>query len=198
MSLHEQRTGPPLATPGSQALVTALGCLLLAAAGAKAYGFAFDPLSQDSFLASPRLQIAEIEIEALLGVWLLSGWGRRAAWGAALALFGILACVSCYLALAGQPSCGCFGRVTINPWVTFTLDVLIVAALSYWRPVGAEAVRPGSGCEGSVRRRSGRSPFWSSSVGPSCSRSTIPAARWPGSGVNPLRPNRSSATWATA
>lgn len=71
-----------------------LGVFLLIAAGLKAYGLAFDPLSQDSFLASPRLLIATIGVEILLGLWLLSGWSARAAWVAALGFFGILAGVA--------------------------------------------------------------------------------------------------------
>ena len=40
-----------------------LGGLLLMAAGLKAHGLGLDPLAEDSFLASSRLQVATIEAE---------------------------------------------------------------------------------------------------------------------------------------
>jgi hypothetical protein len=96
-----------------------LGIFLLSAAALKAQGLVTDPLAQDSFLASPRLLVATIEIESILGLWLLSGWWPRASWAATLVFFGILAGTSFYLGWAGQSSCGCFGRVRVSPWLTF-------------------------------------------------------------------------------
>jgi hypothetical protein len=113
-----------------------LGLFLLAAAGLKAYGLTLDPVDPDSFFASPRLLLATVEIEVLLGLWLLSGWALRASWVAALGFFGILTCVSLYSALIGQESCGCFGRVPVNPWFTFVLDGASCATLGYFRPSG--------------------------------------------------------------
>ncbi len=111
-----------------------LGLFLLSAAGLKIHGLFFDPSAQESVLSSPRIQVATVEMEILLGWWLLSGWSMRAAWVAALGFFGILASASLYLALAGQTSCGCFGRVSVNPWVTFALDLAAMAALLLCRP----------------------------------------------------------------
>lgn len=116
-----------------------LGLLLLAAAGLKAQGLALEPTGEHTILSSPRLEIAAIEAEILLGVWLLSGWAARFAWVAALAFFGILAGVSSYLALVGQQDCGCFGRVAVNPWLTFSIDIAAVAALLVWRPRAGDA-----------------------------------------------------------
>lgn len=106
-----------------------LGLVLLAAAGLKAYGLVFDPVSQDSFLASPRLVTAAIEIETLLGLWLLSGWSGRVARFATLGFFVILASVSFYLALTGQPSCGCLGPFTVKPWFIFAFDAAAILGL---------------------------------------------------------------------
>src|SRR5262249_25557508 len=58
--------------------------------------------------------------------------------------FTLLGGISLYLALAGQPSCGCFGKLALNPWYTFGLDVAAVAALWYWRP-RASSVRASPG-----------------------------------------------------
>jgi hypothetical protein len=111
--------------------------LLLAAAGLKINGLVIDPLSQDSFLASPRLLAATVEVEVLLGLWLLSGWWQPAARVAALGFFAILAGVSLYLALDGQASCGCLGRLPANPWLTFAIDLAAVAVLALGRPKSA-------------------------------------------------------------
>src|SRR5216683_1052672 len=87
-------------------VIAGIGSFLLAAAGLKAHGFLVDPLSHDSLLGFPRFQIAIIEAEIILGLWLLSGWRMRQAWAVALALFVILASASLYLALDKQNSCG--------------------------------------------------------------------------------------------
>jgi hypothetical protein len=111
-----------------------VGCFLLAAAGLKADGIAFDPLAEDSFFGSPALLVASLEVEVLIGFWLLTGWRITSAWASALALFSVLAAVSLYMAIVGQRSCGCFGRVSVNPWFTFVLDVAFLAALLVCRP----------------------------------------------------------------
>jgi hypothetical protein len=113
-----------------------LGAFLLVTAGLKVHGLATDPLAADSAVGSPRLLIATIEVEIVLGLWLLSGWSASASWASALVFFGILAGTSLYLALVGQRSCGCFGRVTLNPWWTFALDVAAVGVLALCRPCG--------------------------------------------------------------
>lgn len=119
---------------GFRPLSILLGILLLATAGLKAHGLTIDPLAQDSFLAPPRLLVATIEIEIILGVWLLSGWWRRPAWKFLLAFFAIMTAVSFYLALAGQTSCGCFGRITVNPWLILAIDVAVLGTLLLCRP----------------------------------------------------------------
>jgi hypothetical protein len=111
--------------------------LLLTAAGFKAYALWTDPSPALSWFFSPRWQVALIEGETLLGLWLLSGLAMRWAWLLAQVGFILLAGVSLYLALAGKPSCGCFGKLTISPWYTFGLDVAAVAALWYWRPTAS-------------------------------------------------------------
>ncbi|MFO0842484.1 MAG: DUF1573 domain-containing protein [Gemmataceae bacterium] len=109
----------------------------------KLYGLSLDPFAEGSVLASPRLQIAAIELEILLGLWLLAGWAARWSWLASLGMFSVFACVSLYLALAGQASCSCFGRLMVSPWITVGIDVAAVAALVVWRPVpDVEGLRP--------------------------------------------------------
>jgi hypothetical protein len=61
-----------------------IGGLLLTAAALKGEGLTLGALAQDSFLSTPRLQIATIQVEILLGLWLLSGQAMRMARVAAI------------------------------------------------------------------------------------------------------------------
>jgi len=65
----------------------------------------------------------------VLNLWLLSGLAPRAAWLASLVFFALGAAANLYLALEGQRSCGCFGRVEVSPWWTALADLLVVFLL---------------------------------------------------------------------
>ena len=110
--------------------------ILLAAVALKVQGLTAGGVGQSLTLLSPQVQLAGLEVEALVGLWLLSGVARRGAWLAAVGLFTLLAAVSIYLVAVGQPSCGCFGRVEVSPWLSLTLDAVCVAALLASRPSG--------------------------------------------------------------
>lgn len=110
-----------------------LGLLLLSAAGLKAHAFWSETAQPIMLLSSPRAQVAIIETEALLGLWLMTGLYVRAARWIALSFFGVLASVSLYLAFLGESSCGCFGRVQVNPWFSFAIDVGAILAPWRWR-----------------------------------------------------------------
>ena len=130
-------------TARSQRIVlVGLGALLLATALLKAQGPSEGTLGQNLILFSPRVRFAVMEVEALLGLWFLSGWAKRAAWIVAVAFFLILAGTSLYLGLIGQSSCGCFGRITVSPWGAFGVDVVCLMSLAWCRPVflGGETV----------------------------------------------------------
>jgi hypothetical protein len=122
----------------------ALGALLLTAAGLKAHGLMVDPFSEDSFFSSPRLHLATIELEVLLALWLFSGWAMGTAWLIAFAFFASSGSISLYLALDGQSSCGCFGRIAVNPWWTFFLDMTAMAGLVAWRPARVSEIVAGT------------------------------------------------------
>jgi hypothetical protein len=51
-----------------------------------------------------------------------------------LILFTGFAAFSWIRAREGAVSCGCFGRVTLAPWLAFFLDVGVIVALVLWRP----------------------------------------------------------------
>ena len=111
-----------------------LGVLLLAAAALKVQGLGFDPVRRLGIFAAPEFQVAVVEFEVFLGLWLLAGIRPLGSWFLALSAFLAFAGVSFYLGWVGQSSCGCFGRLSPSPWYTFGLDVGIIAALFVARP----------------------------------------------------------------
>lgn len=115
-------------------VLRSLGLLLLVAAGLKAYGLAVDPVSPLGLFSAGWFQVGLIELEVLLGLWLLSGVQPLAAWLVASALFGCFAVFSLYQGLVGQTSCGCFGQLSVSPWHALGLDVLALVALALGRP----------------------------------------------------------------
>ncbi len=112
-----------------------LGVLLLTTAGLKLFDPSPDNFSGLDLLSSPRWRVAAIEVEALLGLWLLTGAYPRILWLAGTLSFSLLASVSLYLGIEGQPSCGCFGeKLSVSPWYALGLDLAAIAALLWWRP----------------------------------------------------------------
>ena len=114
--------------------------VLLAAAGLKAHQLATEPVISAGLLDSRWFLIATIEYELFFGLWLLSAILPKRTWAIALACFGLFACVSLYKAILGNASCGCFGRVSVNPWYTATLDLAIVASFVRWPPTDSSPI----------------------------------------------------------
>ena len=71
-----------------------VGVLLLAAAGAKLYGWNYQPVSETAWLATPGVRVASVVLEGLLGLWLLTGLAPIRSWLAALGTFAFFAGVS--------------------------------------------------------------------------------------------------------
>ena len=111
-----------------------LGILLLAAAGLKLNGLAIDPVGRMGLFTLPAFQIAVVEFEIFLAVWLL--WGRLplGSWATALGVFTVFAGVSAYQGWIGRASCGCFGQLSVSPWYAFGIDVAVLLALMLGRP----------------------------------------------------------------
>jgi hypothetical protein len=78
-----------------------LGGLLLAAAGLKLYGLSVSAIPRVGWFSQPWVQLAVVEWELILGLWLLSGSYPRGAWLAALGTFAAFAAVSGYLGWIG-------------------------------------------------------------------------------------------------
>jgi hypothetical protein len=111
-----------------------LGVLLLAAAALKLHGLAIDPAGHSGVFAAAEWQVGIVEIEIFLGLWLLSGHRPIGSWLGVQLAFGCFTAASFYQGWIGQASCGCFGAVAVNPWLTFSLDVAVMIALALCRP----------------------------------------------------------------
>ena len=111
-----------------------MAVVLLVAAGLKTHQLATEPTLGTSLLETRWFLMAEVEFEIFFGIWLLSNTLPKLTWLAVLGCFGVFTCVSLSKALSGAASCGCFGRVHVNPWYTTCLDASIVLSLLYWRP----------------------------------------------------------------
>lgn len=105
-----------------------LGALLLAAAALKAHDLATGPLVGEGIWANRWLMALLVEAEAALGLWLLSGLFPVLAVYVTAACFLLYAGFAISKALSGAHSCGCFGRVPVNPWITLALDLVAAPA----------------------------------------------------------------------
>jgi hypothetical protein len=116
-------------------LLRALGVLLVMASILKGHQLMTEPVAGRDMWSYRPFLIFQVEFELALGIWLLSAVFRRLAWLIALVCFAVFSSVTCYKALAGMASCGCFGKVHVNPWVTLmVIDLPAVVALIALRP----------------------------------------------------------------
>ncbi|MDY3563706.1 hypothetical protein R5W23_005322 [Gemmata sp. JC673] len=72
--------------------------------------------------------------ELLLGTWLLLGLARTTTRYVGIGVFALLFAAAAYKYRLGASSCGCFGAVTVPPWVTMIVDGLFVVAFCVLRP----------------------------------------------------------------
>ncbi|MDR1964117.1 MAG: hypothetical protein LBQ50_10095 [Planctomycetaceae bacterium] len=114
--------------------------ILLIAAGLKAYQLATTPLLGEGLLYARWFNNFVVEFELFFGIWLIFGLLPKLTWLASIGLFSIFAIVSFYKAISGEVSCGCFGAVTVNPWITMTFDTGVVVLLAFCRSVTAEPI----------------------------------------------------------
>jgi hypothetical protein len=116
-------------------LLKVLGLLLLTAAVLKGHELLTVPVANKDLWSWRPFLIFQVEFELALGIWLLSGVFKRLAWLTAMTCFGLFCCVALYKGLTGATSCGCFGRIHINPWITLTtIDLPALVSLSLFRP----------------------------------------------------------------
>jgi hypothetical protein len=130
-----------------------LAVLLLAGAALKAQQLRAGLVVETGMFASRWFLIAVIEFEVLLGLSLLLRLWPRSIWRVSLTCFAMFALASLYEAASGSTSCGCFGMVQVNPWITFAVDLAAMVALTWSSPVKAccnpaassDAISPATG-----------------------------------------------------
>jgi hypothetical protein len=62
------------------------------------------------------------------------GVGQAGAWCSAVFVFGCFTLFSFISAGSGRTTCGCFGKVDINPWYVVALDLSVLGLLFFFRP----------------------------------------------------------------
>ena len=111
-----------------------LGSVLVVASFLKGFDLLTDPLAGHDFLGPRWLLIVLVGFEWGLGLWLLAGFHPRLTRWVAIACFAVFAGTTLTMALAGESSCGCFGRVRVSPWLTLSFDLAAVGALLSFPP----------------------------------------------------------------
>jgi len=112
----------------------ALGAILLIAGALKAHHLATEPVAGAGWINGRISLMIQAEIEILFGLWLFGGLMPRLSWAGALGCFVLFTGVTLYRGITGEASCGCFGKVSVNPWYTLVLDLGAIAALLWQRP----------------------------------------------------------------
>ena len=117
--------------------------ILLLAAGLKAYQLATAPLPPvvQGSVFTPLLELLNdryflmlvVVGEILFALVLIAGFWQQWTWLLSLLGFSVFTLVSMMKGLSGESSCGCFGSITVNPWITLGLDLVIVACLLVFR-----------------------------------------------------------------
>ncbi|MCK5600272.1 hypothetical protein KAR91_00195 [Candidatus Pacearchaeota archaeon] len=116
-------------------LLRLLGLLFLAGAVLKGHQLLTEPMANVDIWSNRYFFIFTVEFELALAIWLLSGMFKKIAWIATVACFSLFCCITLYKGLAGYGSCGCFGRVHVNPWITLiAIDLPCLLALLIFRP----------------------------------------------------------------
>ena len=87
--------------------------------------------------------LVQIPAEFALGVWMVSGLFRKAGWLVGTLAYVFFVGVTFYKGISGAESCGCFGRIEVNPWITlFAIDIPFAMLLLIFRPRGEKLLPP--------------------------------------------------------
>lgn len=114
-----------------------VGAFLLSTAALKAHGHFADPLKTELLGIPSGVQILAIQVELLLGLWLMSGLHVRRAVQCAIVFFALVSCIASQQVYDKQTTCGCFGAFDVSPTNTLLVDLgafLLLAVVLYLAP----------------------------------------------------------------
>ena len=116
---------------------------MLAASALKVHQLITEPIISKGFWESWEFFLIQIPLEMGLGIWLICGLFRKAGWLLGLIAFVGFIGVTLFKGLSGEESCGCFGVIKVNPWITLTaIDIPIFLLLAIFRPKGEKLLPP--------------------------------------------------------
>ena len=119
------------------------GIVLIVATALKVQQLLTEPIISEGFWESWEFFLIQIPLELGLGIWLICGLFRKAAWLLGLIAFGGFIGVTLYKGIIGAESCGCFGTVHVNPWITLSVvDIPIFILFAIFRPKGLKLFPP--------------------------------------------------------
>jgi hypothetical protein len=127
ISRLSERTKRHLALP-------AVGLIILFAAVMKCHELLTVPLAETGIATSRWFMIALVEFEFALGLCLITGLGHRHVWRASVVCLSGFLCITCFKIWNGDRSCGCFGRLSVDPRITLLLDTGMLLTLALCRP----------------------------------------------------------------
>ncbi len=124
-------------------VMTIAGLVLVFASVLKIHQLLTEPILSKGFWESWEFFLIQIPLELGLGIWLLCGMFRKVAWLLGLIAFAGFIGVTLQKGIIGAESCGCFGTVKVNPWITLLLvDVPLFLAFAIFRPKGEKLLPP--------------------------------------------------------
>ena len=120
----------------------AVAVLLLTSAILKAFSPAESATLAAGYSIPPWLTAAAVQLELLVAAALVFGCWQWWTLRLTIGLFSIFAAFSLYRAVAGFESCGCFGAIKVNPWITFVLDLVVLGCLGFAAKRSGKADQP--------------------------------------------------------
>ena len=119
------------------------GAFLIIAAALKTHQLLTEPIISKGFWESWLFLVIQIPLEFGLGIWLVCGLFRKVVWLLGTIAFGGFIGVTLHLSLTGASSCGCFGTVKVNPWITLcAIDIPLFILLLVFRPSSEKFLPP--------------------------------------------------------
>ena len=118
-------------------VLTAISLILFFAAFEKINHVLSEPIITPGFCESGEFSVLQIPLLLGLAIWLVSGLFRKAAWMVAVIAFIVFSADTTYKLISGAASCGCFGKVEVNPAITlFAINLPALIMLLIFRPKG--------------------------------------------------------------